>query len=89
MTLMKLNPKAFAMASGVLWAACIFVTVILNLYIFKGFAIDFLTMMAGIYPGFTIAGLGGAVVGAIYGFIDGFIGGWFIAWLYNRFLKGE
>lgn len=77
------------MASGVLWGAALFLTVVVNLYFVDGFALEFLTMMAGLYPGFTIASFGGAVVGAIYGFIDGFIGGWVFAWLYNRFLKGE
>ena len=81
---MKLNPKAFGVASGVLWGSAMFLMTIFATI--NGYASDFLVMMAGIYPGFTLTYFG-AIVGAIYGLVDGFVGGWLFAWLYNRFLK--
>jgi len=81
---MKLNAKAFAMASGVIWGLLMFVTTLFAAM--NGYATDFLLVMASVYPGFSLTYMG-AFIGAIYGFIDGFIGGWVFAWLYNRFLK--
>ena len=81
---MKMNPKAFGLAAGVLWSLAMFVMTIFAAM--NGYASDFLIMMAGIYPGFSLSYLG-AVIGAIYGFVDGFVGGWLFVWLYNRFLK--
>ncbi|MDP3953717.1 MAG: bacteriophage holin [bacterium] len=81
---MKLNAKAFGMASGVLWGLAMFVVTLIAAM--NGYATDFLLVMASIYPGFSLTYVG-AFIGAIYGFIDGFIGGWLFACLYNRFLK--
>ena len=80
-----MNPKAFGMAIGVLWGLAMFLMTIINTM--NGYASDFLIVMAGIYPGFSLTYFG-AVIGAIYGFVDGFVGGWFFAWLYNKFVKG-
>ena len=82
---MNLNPKAFGLASGILWGLGMFVMTILAAI--NGYASDFLIVMSGIYPGFSLTYLG-AFVGAIYGFVHGFVGGWAFAWLYNKFLKG-
>jgi len=82
---MNFNVRAFAVASGVLWAVVMFVTTLFAAM--NGYATDFLLVMASIYPGFSLTYMG-AFIGAIYGFIDGFVGGWLFAWLYNRFLKG-
>ncbi len=81
---MNLNPKAFGIAAGAVCGAAMFVMTVMSAI--NGYASDFLVVMAGIYPGFSLTYLG-AVIGAIYGFVDGFIGGWLFAWLYNRFLK--
>ena len=80
-----MNPKAFGMATGILWGLAMLLMTIVN--IMNGYASDFLIVMAGMYPGFSLTYFG-AVIGAIYGFVDGFVGGWLFAWLYNRFLKG-
>ncbi|MCR4260832.1 MAG: bacteriophage holin [Candidatus Colwellbacteria bacterium] len=82
---MNLNPKAFGLSSGILWGLGMFVMTILAAM--NGYASDFLIVMSGIYPGFSLTYFG-AFLGAIYGFVDGFVGGWIFAWLYNRFLKG-
>lgn len=81
---MKLDSRALGGAFGVLWGLTMFILTILSAM--NGYASDFLIMMAGIYPGFSLTYLG-AVIGAIYGFIDGFIGGWLLGWLYNRFSR--
>ena len=83
---MKLDPKAFGMASGVLWGGAMLLMTVLAAA--NGYASDFLLMMSGIYPWWYSLTYFGAVVGAIYGFVDGFVGGWLFAWLYNKFLKG-
>ncbi len=81
---MKLNAKAFALASGVLWGLGMFVVTLISAM--NGYATDFLLVMASIYPGFSLT-FTGAFFGAVYGFVDGFVGGWLFAWLYNRFVK--
>lgn len=76
-----ISAKRLALAGGILWAACIFITTILSIY--TGFAEQFLLMMKGIYPGFSISWIG-SVVGFVYGFIDAGIGCYLLAWIYNR-----
>lgn len=83
---MKLDPKAFGLACGIIWGAMMALMTVLNLLLGSGYALDMLLVFAGIYPGYSITWLG-AVLGAIYGFIDGFVGGWLFAWLYNRLNK--
>jgi len=61
-----------------------FVTTLLSFY--TGYAGDFLSIMSGIYPGFTID-ISGSIVGFIYGFLDAGIGCWLFATLYNRLSK--
>ncbi|PIR98681.1 MAG: hypothetical protein COT88_00210 [Candidatus Colwellbacteria bacterium CG10_big_fil_rev_8_21_14_0_10_41_28] len=81
---MKLDPKAFGLASGILWGAMMFVLTIMAH--FWGYSSQLLQIMADIYPGYSLT-LGGSIAGAIYGFIDGFIGAYLLAMLYNRFVK--
>jgi len=77
-----LVPRKLALAGGILWGFCIFICTILAIYF--GYATQFLTIMADIYPGYTITGIG-SVVGLLYGFVDGFIALYLLAWLYNKF----
>lgn len=81
---MKLNAKALALASGILWG--LGMALLTALSMMNGYAGQFLNLMAGVYPGYTISGIG-IVVGAIYGFLDGFIGCYIFAWLYNKLAK--
>ena len=83
---MKFDPKAFGIASGLLWGGAMFIVSVIA--VINGYASDFLQSMASVYPGYHFGNFGGAVIGGIYGFLDGLIGGWLFAWLYNRFLKG-
>jgi len=77
-----LNPKAFGLAGGLLWAAG---ALIMGLWAASGGPVaDLVTWMGQFYKGYD-ATTGGAVMGAIWGFLDAGIGCWIFAWLYNRF----
>ncbi len=76
-----INEKKLGIAGGILWGLCICSTTAISIY--TGYAEQFLTMMAGIYPGFSISWLG-CLLGFIYGFIDAGIGLYLLAWIYNR-----
>lgn len=80
----ELNPKSFALAGGILWAACILITTLISSY--TGYAADFLSVVESVYPGYTITPVG-SIIGAIYAFIDMFIGMYILIWLYNYFEK--
>jgi len=80
---MKLNKKAFALATGIIWAALILVMTLWVLWRGGG---NTMILLEQFYFGYSISYLG-AVIGLIYGFVDGFIGGWLFAWLYNIFVK--
>jgi hypothetical protein len=82
---MRLSVKGLAMASGILWAACIFVVGIVNLAI-PSYGVTFLQGMSSIYPGFhNSRRFLDVLVGSGYGLVDGAIGGLVFAWLYNVF----
>ena len=78
-----MSPKAFGLAFGILWALVMFVLTMFSAV--NGYAAEFLIVMAGIYPLFSLTYFG-AVIGAIYGFVSGFVMGWLWVWLYNKFL---
>jgi len=75
-----LSPLRLGVAAGIVWGLCIFICTILAMYI--GYSIQFLNIMADIYPGFTITWWG-SLVGLLYGFLDAFVGFFLIAWIYN------
>ena len=76
-----ISAKNLGLAGGILWAVCIFVSTLLSVW--TGWASGFFTLMAGVYPGYSVSYLG-SVVGAVYGFVDGFVGLWLLAWIYNK-----
>lgn len=78
----KINAKNLGFAGGILWGAALFLITLISMQ--TEYADQFLGLIAGIYPGFTIS-FGGSLVGAVYGFIDGFVGLYILAWLYNKF----
>lgn len=80
---MKLNKKAFGLASGVLWGVMIFLATIIVLI--KGGGTT-LVLLQQFYVGYDISFIG-AVLGLIYGFVNGFICGWILALFYNAFSK--
>ena len=76
-----IDAKRFGLAAGIVWGACMALTVLIAL--FYPYGEPFLFIMASVYPGFDISPLG-VIIGGIYGFVDGFIGFFLIGWLYNR-----
>jgi hypothetical protein len=81
---MRLNVKGLAIASGLVWAGCVFCVGLAHL-IWPGYGGAFLELASSIYPGYMIGGFGSVIVGALYAFLDGAFGGAVFAWLYNAF----
>lgn len=77
-----MDPLAFGLACGILWAIGAFAIMLLATYLNYGNA--FAELLGTIYLG-TSQTLGGSFLTLPWGFVDGFIGGFFLAWLYNRF----
>ncbi len=77
---MKLNVKALALASGLLWGVALFVLT-WWVILFDG-ATGEATVIGRVYRGYEISALG-SVIGLVWGFVDGLIGGAIFAWLYN------
>lgn len=77
---MKLNIKAFALTSGIVWGVGLF---LLTLWImaFDG-ATGEPTLLGRLYRGYSISP-GGSIIGLIWGFVDGLVFGAIFAWLYN------
>lgn len=84
---MKLNTKALALASAILWGFAMLGTGLANL-IWGGYGQQFLQTMSSVYPGYhATRSVAEVVVGTLYGVVDGLIGGAVFAWLYNQFAK--
>ena len=79
---MALDTKAFAIAGGLIWAACMFVMALISNGA-SGYGIGFVYAIGSLYVGYQ-PGIIGAIIGAIYGFIDAGIGCFVFAWLYNK-----
>ncbi len=77
---MKLNVKALALASGLIWGFGLF---LLTWWVmmFDG-ATGEATLIGKLYRGYSISP-GGSVIGLAWGGADGAIGGAIFAWLYN------
>jgi len=84
---MKINVKALAVASAILWGGAMLVMGLANL-IWSGYGQQFLQTMASVYPGYhATRSIAEVIVGTLYGVVDGFIGGAVFAWLYNQFAR--
>ncbi|MFY9681604.1 MAG: bacteriophage holin [Candidatus Sulfotelmatobacter sp.] len=82
---MKLNTKALALTSAILWGLAMLVTSLANL-IWGNFGQQFLQTMSSVYPGYhATRSITEVIVGTLYGAVDGFVGGAVFAWLYNQF----
>lgn len=85
---MRLSVKGLALATGILWAACIFLVGIVNLAA-PSYGAAFLAWASSFYPGFhNSRHFLDVLVGTGYGLIDGGFGGAAFAWLYNCFAAG-
>ena len=81
---MKLNIKAFTLTCGIL--AGLFLFVLTAWFLIMGFNGSILTLLGGIYWGYTVSWVG-AFIGFIYAFIDGIIFGFIFAYIYNKITK--
>jgi hypothetical protein len=81
---MKLNVKAFALTSGIIWGLGVFFLA-LWIMIFEGVTRE-PTLIGQIYRGFNISPLG-SLIGLGWGLVDGLLGGAIFAWLYNCLAK--
>jgi len=78
---MKLSVKAFALTSGILWGATVFLATVWLLAMGTGGAT--IGLLGNFYLGYSFSAVG-AFVGLVWGFVDGAIGGALFAWLYNK-----
>jgi hypothetical protein len=81
---MRLDVKAFALTSGILWAAAVFLATIW--LIVTGSGGETIRLLGAFYFGYSFSVIG-AIIGAIWGFVDGLICGAVFAWLYNKLAK--
>ena len=80
----KLNVKAMAATSALMWSGAVFATGVANL-IQPKYGKDFLRVVSSVYPGYKARPeLRQVAVGAAYAALDGAFAGAFFAWLYNR-----
>ena len=83
---MRLNLKALALTSGILWALVMLLTGIMNI-VWTGYGNAFLKGMASLYPGFTADGsFGNVIVGTLYALVDGAVCGFVFGWVYILFI---
>ncbi len=81
---MKLNIKALALASAILWGLGMLVMTLANL-VSGSYGAQFLQLMSSVYPGYhATRSIGEVIVGTLYGAVDAFICGAVFAWLYNH-----
>jgi len=78
---MKLNVKALALTSGILWGGAVWFATLWLL--FRGYDGSLIRQLDHFYLGYSFSVVG-AFVGLVWGFIDGAIGGALFAWLYNK-----
>jgi hypothetical protein len=81
----KANPLAAALALGIFWGLCVFLTTLTSVAI-GGYGTALTNVFDSIYPGYSVS-IGGSILGLFYGLVDGFIIGFLVVWLYNRFTK--
>jgi hypothetical protein len=81
---MKLNIRAAAATSALLWGGAVLTVGVVNL-IRPSYGGAFLRMIASVYPGYHYRRSPVEVaIGTSYALVDGAVGGAMCAWLYNR-----
>ena len=81
---MKINIKAMAATSALLWGSAV-LTVALANRIRPRYGREFLRVLGSIYPGYHARRtLDNVFVATTYAIVDGAVGGAVCAWLYNR-----
>ena len=77
---MKLNVKAFALTTALVWGFGLFF-ITWWVILFEG-ASGVKTIIGVVYRGYNISAIG-SLIGLAWGLVDGLIGGAIFAWLYN------
>jgi hypothetical protein len=77
---MRLDVKAFALTSGLLWGVGLFL-ITLWIILLDGPTGE-RTLLGQIYRGYSLSPMG-SLAGLVWGFCDGLLGGAVFAWLYN------
>jgi len=78
---MKLNVKAFALTSGIIWGICLFL-ITWWVMVFTG-STGTPTVIGRVYLGYNISPIG-SIIGMVWAFVDGLIVGGVFSWLYNK-----
>lgn len=82
----KLSPVALGMSLGLLWGLSLLILGLMGHYYAYGH--PFVSAIGTVYQGYEPS-IKGSIIGGIIGFINAFIDGFLIAWLYNRFSRGQ
>ena len=82
---MKLDVRAFALACGLLWGACILLLTWWVILLDGPSSAP--TFLGRVYRGYEMTPLG-SIIGLVWALVDGAIGGAILAWLYNT-LRGS
>jgi len=81
---MRLDVKAFALTTGILWGLAVcFSTLWLLAF---GFGGQLISTLDHFYFGYSFS-VAGAFIGLAWGFVDGLVCGALFAWLYNKLAK--
>lgn len=83
---MSLNIKALAITFGSVWGGAVLCAGLCHV-IWPTYGTAFLDLVASIYPGYQVGGIGSVVVGTLYAIVDGAAGGAVIGWIYNAAAK--
>jgi len=83
----RFDSKALAYAGAALWAGSFLLVGLVNLSS-PTYGLEFLELMASLYPGYTAdRTFESVLIGTGYALVDGAVGGWLFGWLYNRLVK--
>ena len=80
---MKLNIKAFTLASGITWGINWFL-VTWWMMALEGISRE-ITFVGKMYPGYSISPVG-SLFGLFWGFLDGCLLGFMVSWIYNKLI---
>lgn len=79
---MRLNIKALALTSGIMWGGAVCLATLWLLAL--GYQGELIRVLDHFYLGYGFS-VPGAFIGLVWGFVDGAICGALFAWIYNRF----
>ncbi len=84
---MKMNLRAIAVTSGLLWGGAVLTVGLANI-VKPGYGKRFLEVVASIYPGYHARpNVKDVAVGTAYAVLDGAVGGAVFSAVYNRMLR--